>query len=109
LGYDLNKTINNGYSSTIKVNPTILSTYIERRFLKNNLAALRLQGFDLFNQNTGITRNVTSNSIIDSRTNRLGRYYLLSFTYRIQKFPGKNTGNNSGGNRNRPFGGRGRS
>lgn len=109
LGYDLNKTINNGYSSTIKVNPTILSTYIERRFLKNNLAALRLQGFDLFNQNTGITRNVTSNSIIDSRTNRLGRYYLLSFTYRIQRFPGKNTGNNSGGNRNRPFVGRGRS
>lgn len=122
LGYDLTKTINNGYSSTIKANPTLLSTYFERRFLKNNMAAVRFQGFDLFNQNTGISRSVTANSITDSRNNRLGRYYLLSFTYRIQKFAGRrprmdfgdgdnkrgNGGGMRGGGRSGGGGGRGR-
>ncbi|RYE11522.1 MAG: hypothetical protein EOP44_01255, partial [Sphingobacteriaceae bacterium] len=122
LGYDLVKTINSGYSSAIKANPTLLSTYIERRFLEKNRAALRIQGFDLFNQNVGISRTVTANAITDSRSNRLGRYYLLSFTYRIQKFAGRkprmnfgddnkgdrgNSGNRGGGG-NRGSGGRGR-
>jgi hypothetical protein len=100
LGYDLTKTINSGYSSTIKANPTLLNTYIERRFLRNNLGAARFQGFDLFNQNTGISRNVTANSIVDSRNNRLGRYYLLSFTYRIQKFAGRRPRMDFGGPEN---------
>ncbi len=106
LGYDLTKTINNGYSSTIKANPTLLSTYIERRFLKNNLGAVRIQGFDLFNQNTGISRTVSANSITDSRNNRLGRYYLLSFTYRIQKFAGRRPRMDFGDPNNRENGGR---
>lgn len=111
LGYDLVKTINNGYSSSIKANPTLLSTYVERRFLKKNRGALRIQGFDLFNQNVGISRNVAANSITDSRNNRLGRYYLLSFTYRIQKFAGKRPrmdfgdGNDKGERRNGTRGG----
>lgn len=112
LGYDFTKTINSGYSSTIKSNPAIFSAYVERRFLKNNRGAVRIQGFDLFNQNTGISRNVTANSIIDSRSNRLGRYFLLSFTYRIQRFSGSrpregfgDRGNRGGG---RNGGGRGR-
>ncbi|MGI4803753.1 MAG: outer membrane beta-barrel protein, partial [Janthinobacterium lividum] len=117
LGYDLVKTINSGYSSGIKANPTLLSTYIERRFLNKNRAALRIQGFDLFNQNVGISRTVTANSITDSRNNRLGRYYLLSFTYRIQKFAGKrprmdfgdgNNENRGGGARGGRSGGGGR-
>lgn len=105
LGYDFTKTINNGYSSTIKANPTILSTYIERRFLKKEMGALRIQGFDLFNQNTGISRSVTANSIVDSRNNRLGRYYLLSFTYRIQKFAGRRPRMDMGDQENREQGG----
>ncbi|RYY19162.1 MAG: hypothetical protein EOP41_10015, partial [Sphingobacteriaceae bacterium] len=105
LGYDFTKTINNGYSSTIKANPTILSTYIERRFLKKEMGTVRIQGFDLFNQNTGISRSVTANSIVDSRNNRLGRYYLLSFTYRIQKFAGRRPRMNLGDGSNREEGG----
>lgn len=107
LGYDLVKTINSGYSSTIKANPTLLSTYIERRFLNKNRGALRIQGFDLFNQNVGISRTVTANSITDSRNNRLGRYYLLSFTYRIQKFAGRKPRMDFGDGDNRNRGGRG--
>jgi outer membrane receptor protein involved in Fe transport len=88
LGYNLTQTINHGFSSTVKTNPTLLSTYVEYQFLKKHIASLRFQAFDLFNENTGITRTVSSNQIIDTRTNRLGRYFLLSFTLRLQKFAG---------------------
>ena len=85
LGYDFSKTFNNGYN-TGNANPTLLSLYLEHRFLKGNRGTLRLQGFDLFNQNTGITRDVFDNEIVDRRNNRLARYFLLSFNFRLQRF-----------------------
>jgi hypothetical protein len=87
LGYDLSQTINEGYS-TENVNPTLLSLYLEHRFLKGNRGSVRLQGFDLFNQNTGISRDVFDNEIVDRLNNRLARYFLLSFNYRLQHFGG---------------------
>ncbi|WP_207425431.1 TonB-dependent receptor [Pedobacter sp. SYSU D00535] len=85
LGYDFSKTINRGFNSG-NPNPTILNLYTEYRFLKGNIGTIRLQGFDLFNQNTGISRDVFDNEIVDSRSNRLGRYFLLSFNLRLRKF-----------------------
>lgn len=89
LGYDLTQTINHGFSSTIAQNPTLLSTYLEFQFLKRNAASFRFQAFDLFDENKGISRTVNGNEIIDTRTNRLGRYFMFSFTYRLQKFGGR--------------------
>jgi len=109
LGYNLSQTINQGFSSTVKANPTLLSTYVEYQFLKKNIASLRFQGFDLFNENTGVTRTVSGNQIIDTRTNRLGRYFMLSFTLRLQKFAGSQprSGRGGGGRRGGGFGGGG--
>jgi hypothetical protein len=45
--------------------------------------------FDIFNQNTGYTYAATSSSITQSNVNRLGRYYMVSFTLRLQKFAGR--------------------
>ncbi|TWR25546.1 outer membrane beta-barrel protein [Mucilaginibacter achroorhodeus] len=103
LGYNLTQTINKGFSATVKANPTLLSTYVEYQFLKNHLAVLRFQAFDLFNQNTGVSRVVSGNQIIDTRSNRLGRYFMLSFTMRLQKFAGRQggRGNFGGGRRGR--------
>src|SRR5690606_6943803 len=56
FGFDLSHRLNSGYSSFVNANPTLLNAYIECTFLPNNMALLRLQGFDLFNQNTGVTR-----------------------------------------------------
>jgi uncharacterized membrane protein YgcG len=99
LGYNLTQTINQGFSSTVKANPTLLSSYIEYQFLKKNIASFRFQAFDLFNENTGVSRTVSGNQIIDTRTNRLGRYFMLSFTLRLQKFAGSQKGGRGGGGR----------
>jgi hypothetical protein len=104
LGYNLSQTINQGFSSTVVKNPTLLSTYLEYQFLKKDIASFRFQAFDLFNENAGITRTVSGNQIIDTRTNRLGRYFMLSFTLRLQKFAGSQR--RGGGFRNGGGGGR---
>jgi hypothetical protein len=100
LGYNLTQTLNHGFSSTVVENPTLLSTYVEYQFLKKNAASFRFQAFDLFNENAGISRTVSGNQIIDTRTNRLGRYFMLSFTMRLQQFTGSQKRGNGGGFRN---------
>lgn len=81
--------MNSGYLNTKNSNPTLLNMFAERRFLKNNKATIRLQAFDLFNQNTGISRDVNGTTVTDVQNNRLGRYLLLTFNIRLQKFTGK--------------------
>ncbi|HTI58350.1 outer membrane beta-barrel protein [Mucilaginibacter sp.] len=87
LSYDYTKTIYQGYTGA--TNPNILNTYVERRFLKSNVGTLRFSVFDVFNENTGFTSTQTAYSISQSNVNRLGRYYLLTFTLRLQKFAGQ--------------------
>lgn len=90
----------------MKANPTLLSSYVEYQFLNKHIASLRFQAFDIFDENKGITRTAVGNQIIDTRTNRLGRYFMLSFAIRLQKFTGSRPqgGRNGGG---RGFGGGG--
>jgi hypothetical protein len=40
----------------------------------------------LLNEQTNITRLVSGTSIVDTRTNRLGQYFMLSFVFRLNKF-----------------------
>ncbi len=92
FGFDLSQRFNSGYSQFVNASPTLLNAYIECTFLNNNMALLRLQGFDLFNQNTGITREVLGMDIMDMRNNRLARYFMLSLNIRLQKYPSKKAG-----------------
>lgn len=87
LNYDLNKTFYSGYAQS--ANPFIINGYLERQFSKSSQFTARLQVFDLLNQNTSISHTVSANSITDTRTNKLGRYFMLSFNVRLQKFKGQ--------------------
>lgn len=55
-------------------------------FLKNNRGQLKLSGFDLLNQNTGINRNSSLNFIETERVTALGRFFMLGFTYKLSQF-----------------------
>jgi len=90
FSYDYTKTINYGYAASVDAtNPNIFNVYVERRFLKQNRATIRLSAFDLFNQNTGFTDVTSASSSTETRVNRLARYYLATLTIRLQKFAGK--------------------
>lgn len=88
--YDYTKTLYYGYKGA--TNPNIFNTYVERRFLKGNMGTLRLSLMDAFNQNTGYSSTQSGSYITQTNANRLGRYYLLTFTYRFSKMAGKAPG-----------------
>lgn len=87
LSYDYSKLIYQGYKGA--TNPNILNVYAERRFLKTNAGTFRFSFYDLFNQNTGYSSTQSGSSISQTNSNKLGRYYLLTFSLRLQKFAGK--------------------
>jgi len=86
-GAQADKNFNRGYNN-IGVNPFIINTYLEKQFFKGNTGALRLTAFDLLDENTAISRSNAENYTLDSRSNRLSRYFMLTFTLRLNKFAG---------------------
>ncbi len=90
LKYDFDYTINSGLASNVSRNQTIMNASLEKQLFKKRNGIIRLEAYDLFKQNSNINRSVTANSIVDSRTNRLTRYFILTFTYRLQRFAGQN-------------------
>lgn len=91
-GLNLNKMSNSGYTSSVDANPFVINTYLEKQFLKGNKGAVRLQGYDLLDEQVNISRTVTENTINDRRSNRLARYFLLTLSYRFDKFAGGTDG-----------------
>jgi hypothetical protein len=87
--YDFDYTMNYGIANGVNQNLAIMNTSVEKLLFKKKNGALRLAAFDLFKQNTNVNRSVNANAIADTRTNRLTRYFMLSFTYRLQKFKGQ--------------------
>lgn len=86
LRYDINYLINNGLAAEVNDNPILFNASIEKTLFKKKNGYIRLSGFDIFNQNTNISRQVTGNAIVDSRTNRLTQYFMLTFSYRLMQF-----------------------
>jgi Outer membrane protein beta-barrel family/Carboxypeptidase regulatory-like domain len=89
LKYDVDYTINSGLASGVNQNQVIMNASIEKQLFKRKNGIVRIEAFDLFKQNSNINRTVTANSIIDSRSNRLTRYFIATFTYRLQRFAGQ--------------------
>jgi len=68
------------------VNIPLIGTEISFYFLKHNRGLLTITGFDLLNKNTGIERVSEMNYLREIRSNIIGRYFMLSFKYRLNKF-----------------------
>lgn len=74
-----------GYNASVP----LITPSIAKQFLKNKAGELRLTIFDLLNQNVAVSRSVSTNTIVDSKTNVLKQYFMLTFTYNLRNFAGQ--------------------
>jgi hypothetical protein len=88
LRWDFDYFIYEGLTSSGQQNIALLNASIEKEVFKKKNGIIKLAGFDIFKQNTNISRTVTDQFVTDTRTNRLTQYFMLSFTYRFNKFSG---------------------
>jgi hypothetical protein len=87
--YDFDYTLNNGLAAGVTQNLALMNASIEKKLFKKQNGLLRFSVFDLLNQNTSVNRSINANSIVDTRTNLLTRYFMFTFQYRLQKFVGQ--------------------
>ncbi len=52
------------------------------------MAYVRSQAFDILDQSNNISRALVENGFIDTNTNRLTRYFILTINMRIYKLSG---------------------
>ena len=65
----------------------------------NKKATIALRAYDLLNQAKNLMVTDASNYHQERRNNTLGRYVVVSFTYRFGTFGGNRRGANMGGGR----------
>ena len=86
LGSDISYTGNQGYSDGYNEEVWMWNAQISYSFLKGKNATIRLKGVDLLDMSSNIQRTVTGNYMEDVDYNTLGRYCMLSFSYRFNTF-----------------------
>jgi len=85
---DFDYTANTGRAAGYNQNIAMWNASISKYIFSKQQGMLRFQAFDLLNQHTSVTRSVEANYIQDARTNVIPQYFMLSFTYFLNKFPG---------------------
>jgi hypothetical protein len=103
LNFGLRYQIYEGRSSDFDQKIPMLDFGFSRTFLRNNSGELRLTGFNLLNKDLGVTQRMDTNFLEQQVTNSLGRYFLLTFTYSLNRslnvFDGAGPGGGRGGMR----------
>lgn len=111
---DARYTFYNGYSSGYNDPTLVWNAEISKQLFRNQFT-LALKCYDILNQSRNTYRSTQGSAVVDTQNNTLGRYIVLSLTYRFGTFGGQRGnrmgpgGPGPGGFRGGPgFGGPGR-
>ena len=86
ISTDLRYSTTSGYSSGYNTKQWIWNGSLAYQFLRDKQAAVTVSVYDILGQQKNVYRNVTANYIEDAIYNSLGRYGLVTFTYRFTTF-----------------------
>ncbi|TCC97792.1 outer membrane beta-barrel protein [Pedobacter hiemivivus] len=98
FGFDAGKSLVRGLTASGAQNPFIVNMNIEKRMFKQKNGMLSLLLMDALKQNNLVSRNLTTNGFVDSRSNTNSRYFLLQFSWSPQSW---SAGSNAGKARSR--------
>ena len=86
ISTDLRYSTTSGYSSGYNTKQWIWNGSLAYQFLRDKQAAVTVSVYDILGQQKNVYRNVTANYIEDAIYNSLGRYGMVTFTYRFTTF-----------------------
>ena len=86
ISTDLRYSTTSGYTSGYNSDQWIWNGSLAYQFLRDKQAALTISVYDILGQRKNINRNVTGDYIEDVIYNSLGRYGMVTFTYRFTTF-----------------------
>ncbi|WP_161596863.1 TonB-dependent receptor [Chitinophaga vietnamensis] len=86
IGSDVTCTMSRGRTAGYNLTSTMLNANIAKYVFPKKQGLIKLQGFDLLHQYVSVTRNVNDNYIEDVKSNVLQNYFMISFTYFLNKF-----------------------
>lgn len=88
LGSDFRYTANSGLAKGYNRKISIWNAYFGKQFFEKKQAMLKLQCYDLLNQQLSIQREIGATYVQDTESMVLARYLLLTFTYNFNRFGG---------------------
>lgn len=74
-----------GRTTEFDRNIPMLDMSLSRSFLRNNAGELKFSVFNLLDQDLGVTQSQSVNYYQSTVTNSLGRYFMLTFTYALNR------------------------
>ena len=86
ISTDLRYSTTSGYSAGYNSDQWIWNGSVAYQFLSEKQASLTISVYDILGQRKNVFRNVTADYIEDAIYNSLGRYGMLTFTYRFNTF-----------------------
>ncbi len=86
LNTDLSYSATSGYSDGYDTRQWLWNASIGYQFLRNRSATVTLKAYDILGQVKSVRRNITANYIDDTSYNTLGRYVMLTVSYRFSTF-----------------------
>ncbi|PST84649.1 hypothetical protein C7T94_00500 [Pedobacter yulinensis] len=94
LALDIDYFQNTGRGPGFDNRYTIVNSYLSKQAFKNR-GTFKVSVNDALNQNQGVTRTSTSSTITDSNFLVLKRFYMLTFTYNLNRVGGRTVDNDS--------------
>ncbi|MDR1259204.1 MAG: outer membrane beta-barrel protein [Tannerellaceae bacterium] len=88
LESDIMYSTNSGYSSGFQQEELMWNASLSKSLFKGNQGTLRFKIYDILQQRSNISRNVTSTGYTDSEYNTLNSYFMVHFIYRFSVFQG---------------------